>query len=205
MRLFFKKCIEFKIFPTIEHGEFFMIYFVYFVFYSFIGFILETLYSLVTRGIFIWKKCFLFNLLCPVYGFGAIAILLSTKSIREYKIATMIVGGIAATIVEYIVHYIYQEWLGVMIWDYSDVLYNINGRICLTFTFFWCILSGILVYFIHPILEKNMTSIPKSLVLTMLFFIGIDAILSIVLYKRYGNKNAVNISWLLANLRHKLG
>ncbi|MBE7057482.1 MAG: hypothetical protein E7387_00055 [Ruminococcaceae bacterium] len=182
-----------------------MAYFIYFVVYSFIGFILETLYTLVTKGIFIWKKCFLFNLLCPVYGFGSIAILWSTKGIREHKIITMIVGGLVATLVEYILHYIYQEWLGVMIWDYSDVSYNINGRICLTFTFFWCILSGILVYFIHPIIEKNMTSIPKSLLLAMLFFIGIDAIISIVLYKRYGNKNAVNINWLLSNLRHKLG
>ena len=62
-----------------------MAYFMYFVLYSFIGFLLETLYTLVTRGILISKKCFLINLLCPVYGFGAIAILACTKPIKQYK------------------------------------------------------------------------------------------------------------------------
>ena len=182
-----------------------MSYFVYFLLYSFIGFILETLYSIVTKGFFIWKKCFLFNLLCPVYGFGALAIILSTRYIREYKFLTIFVGGIVATIVEYVVHYVYEEILGVSIWDYSDVPYNVNGRICLTFTFFWFILSGILVYWIHPYIEKNLTSIPKSLFLTVLIFVGIDAIISVFLYKKFGNKNAVNINWLITNFRHKIG
>ena len=114
-------------------------------------------------------------------------------------------SDIVATVVEYVVHYVYEEILGVSIWDYSDVPYNVNGRICLTFTFFWFILSGILVYWIHPYIEKNLTSIPKSLFLTVLIFVGIDAIISVFLYKKFGNKNAVNINWLITNFRHKIG
>ena len=95
----------------------------YFVLYSFVGFILETLYTLVTRGILISKKCFLINLLCPVYGLGAIAIVSCTRPIKQYKILTFVMGGLAATVVEYILHFIYQEILGVSIWNYSNLPY----------------------------------------------------------------------------------
>lgn len=173
-----------------------MLYFLYFIIYSFIGFILETLYTLFTTGIFVMKKCFLFSFLCPVYGFGALAILGITKNFRDNKFLTVIIGGISATFVEYFIHYIYEAFLGVTIWTYNDYKYNLNGRICILFTFFWCILSYFLVYFIHPFIEKNMPSIPKSVALSLLIFIGIDGLLSIFLYKYFGTKDAVNILWL---------
>lgn len=179
-----------------------MAYFMYFVFYSFIGFILETLYTLITRGIFISKKCFLLNLLCPVYGLGAIAVLGATKPFRDHKLITFIFGGVAATVVEYVLHFIYSEILGVSIWDYSDISYNINGRVCLTFTLFWSMLSLILVYIVHPYIEKNMTSMPKALFGVLLMFVGLDAMISTILYKRYGNKQAVDIVWLISNYRN---
>ena len=182
-----------------------MEYFIYFILYSFIGFLLETIYSLVTTGGFILKKCFLFNYLCPVYGCGAISILLATKYIREYKILTMIVGGLVATLVEFIVHYIYSEFIGVSIWDYSELSYNIQGRVCISFTFFWFILSGILVYLIHPYLQKHMPNIPNSIAFVILIFVAIDGIISICLYNKFGHKDAVNINWLISNYFHKIG
>ena len=57
--------------------------FMYFIIYSFIGFILETLYTLLTKGIFKMKKCFLINCLCPVYGVGALLILYTTRKMRD--------------------------------------------------------------------------------------------------------------------------
>lgn len=182
-----------------------MEYFIYFILYSFIGFLLETLYSLLTTGAFIWKKCFLFNFLCPVYGFGAISIIIVTRYIKDYKILTMIVGGILATLVEFIVHYIYKEIIGVSIWDYSDLFLNIQGRVCLIFTFFWSILSGILVYWIHPFVQKNMLKIPNSIAFSILVFVAIDGIISIFLYNKYGHKDAINFNWLISNYRHNFG
>lgn len=180
-----------------------MAYFMYFVLYSFIGFILETFYTLITRGVWISKKCFLINLLCPVYGLGALAIVSCTRPIREYKLLTFVVGGVAATVVEYVVHYVYKEMLGVSIWDYSTLPYNINGRICLLFTFFWSILSMLLVYVIHPFVQKNLASMPKTLFAVLLMFVGLDAMVSTLLYKKFGSKQAVNLSWLLMNYRQR--
>lgn len=182
-----------------------MAYFIYFFIYSFIGFILETLYTLLTSGVFIWKKCLLINFLCPVYGIGAIAILFSTRKMRAYKLLSMLVGGITATIIEYLYHFFYSDFLGVTLWDYTDSALNFNGRICLTFTLFWIILSGILIYIVHPYIEKNMTSIPKTMSIIIVLFIGIDAIISALLYNEFGCKEAVNINWLVNNFHHMLG
>lgn len=178
-----------------------MLYFLYFIIYSFIGFVLETLYTLFTTNILVMKKCFLFNFLCPVYGIGALVILGATKYFRDNKLLTIIVGGIAATVVEYFIHFIYKDMLGVTIWSYDGYKFNIQGRICMLFTFFWSFLSYFLVYFIHPFIEKNMPPIPKSVALSLLIFVGIDSILSIFLYKFYGTKDAVNIFWLTSIYR----
>lgn len=179
-----------------------MLYFLYFIIYSFIGFILETIYFLFTKGHFISRKCFLLSPLCPVYGLGAIAILLATKYIKKYKIVSILIGGIIASIVEFLFHYIYKDILGVTIWDYSNLSFNLNGRICLLYSLFWCFLAGVLIYFIHPYIEKKIPSIPRSIFLTMLVLFGIDSILSIILYKHFGNKDAINLFWLKTNYNY---
>ena len=97
-------------------------------------------------------------------------------------------GGLAATVVEYILHFIYQEILGVSNWNYSNLPYNINGRVCLMFTVFWSILS-----------------MPKTLFAVLLLFVGMDAMISTLLYKKFGNKQAVSLTWLISNYRNKLG
>lgn len=144
-------------------------------------------------------------MLCPVYGLGAISILAATRPFKQYKLITFVVGGLAATVVEYVVHYVYKEFLGVSIWDYSSLPYNINGRVSLIFTIFWSILSMGLVYFIHPYVEKHFASMPKTLFAIIIMFVGIDAMVSTLLLKKYGNKQAVNLTWLLANFRSKIG
>lgn len=63
----------------------FMTSFIYFIIYSFIGFIIETIYTLLTKGVFKMKKCFMLNFLCPVYGVGALLILYTTRKFRKKK------------------------------------------------------------------------------------------------------------------------
>ena len=117
----------------------------------------------------------------------------------------MIVGGLIATVVEFIVHYVYKELIGVSIWDYSDLYLNIQGRVCLTFTLYWILLSGVLVYLIHPFVQENMLNIPNSIAVYILIFVAIDGILSILLYNKFGHNDAVNINWLISNYLHKFG
>ena len=72
-------------------------------------------------------------------------------------------GVIESSIVEYVI-----SWLGEIVfhikwWDYSNMPFDINGRICLLFTIFWGILALVLMRLINPYIEKFIDKIPKKL------------------------------------------
>ena len=48
----------------------------YFFIFAFLGWVLETIYSFIVLGHFT-KRGFLFGPLCPIYGFGAIIMILA--------------------------------------------------------------------------------------------------------------------------------
>lgn len=50
-------------------------------------------------------------------------------------------GSIIITILEYISGYILNITLGLNIWDYSDLPFNVNGQVCLYYSLLWMVLS----------------------------------------------------------------
>ena len=55
----------------------------YFFTYSFLGWILETVFCVLTLGVFN-KRGFLYGPVCPIYGFGAIILIESLKKQNNY-------------------------------------------------------------------------------------------------------------------------
>lgn len=53
-----------------------------------------------------------------------------------------IIGGMIITSVEFISGCIINLWLGLGVWDYSNMPFNILGQICLPFTFLWILISA---------------------------------------------------------------
>ena len=52
-----------------------------------------------------------------------------------------IMGAVIITILEFITGLIVNVWLGLDVWDYSNMPLNIMGQICLPFTLAWVLLS----------------------------------------------------------------
>ena len=50
-------------------------------------------------------------------------------------------GSTIITILEYISGYILNISLGLNIWDYSDLPFNVNGQVCLYYSLLWMVLS----------------------------------------------------------------
>ena len=57
-----------------------------------------------------------------------------------------IIGGGAVTIIELISGLILNIWLGLGIWDYSHLPFNLLGQICLTYSLIWVILSVVGIF-----------------------------------------------------------
>lgn len=53
----------------------------------------------------------------------------------------MLIGSCIVTIVEFISGLIVNVWLGLDVWDYSNVWGNVLGQICLPFSVIWFFIS----------------------------------------------------------------
>jgi uncharacterized membrane protein len=56
-------------------------------------------------------------------------------------VSQMVISAVIITVVEFIVGMIVNVWLGLDVWDYSDLPYNFLGQICLLFSNIWFLLS----------------------------------------------------------------
>ena len=57
-----------------------------------------------------------------------------------------LIGAVSITAVELLSGLIINRWLGLGVWDYSDVPFNILGQVCLPYTVAWIFLSAIGIY-----------------------------------------------------------
>lgn len=53
----------------------------------------------------------------------------------------IILGGAFITLAEFLFGLIFNVWLGMKVWDYSKLPYNIMGQVCPAFFFSWVALS----------------------------------------------------------------
>lgn len=53
----------------------------------------------------------------------------------------MLLGSVLITVLEFLCGVIVNIWLGLSVWDYSDMPLNLMGQICLLFTAYWFVLT----------------------------------------------------------------
>ena len=135
----------------------------YFVIYSVVGYIIETIFGIITKGVWESRQSFLYGPFCAIYGLGAsIMIMFLHKYSKNYT--RLFIGGfIVGSIVEYLVSWIGELLLGVKWWDYSDMPLNINGRICVYFSIFWGFLALSLIASFNPRIDRLINWIKSKL------------------------------------------
>jgi len=162
---------------------------IYFFIYAFLGWILETIYCIATLHTFN-NRGFLYGPICPMYGIGAVILIISLKSFEGNKVKKFFVGMIIFTIFEYIVSYLLETIFGLRWWDYTDDLLNLQGRVSLIFSIAWGVMAVVFVEKIHPFISKqleklfNKTSRKIQIIVFSMLGIGIlvDLILSVMKY-----------------------
>lgn len=158
----------------------------YFIIYSIVGYIIETIFGIITKGVWESRQSFLYGPFCAIYGLGAsIMIMFLHKYSKNYT--RLFIGGfIVGSIVEYLVSWIGESLLGVKWWDYSDMPLNINGRVCVYFSIFWGFLSIYLMASLNPKIDRLINWIKSKFTIKTLkistilvtIFLLIDCILT---------------------------
>ena len=125
-------------------------YSLYFFLYSIVGWFCESMYC--TVGNRKWtNRGFLFGPMCPIYGTGAVSMLVALSWCKDKPYLVFVLGMVVCDVVEYLTSYIMEKLFHARWWDYSvEMKYHLNGRICLTHTFYWGVAAMTLIYLIHP-------------------------------------------------------
>lgn len=146
----------------------------FFYVYCFLGWIWESGY--VSARERKWtNRGFMHGPFLPIYGSGAIMILLATIPVKDNLLLIFFMGMIASTILEYFTGAAMERLFHVRYWDYSNQFCNLNGYICLKCSLAWGGFSILMVRFIHVPVERCILWIPDTLeeiiafVLTLVF------------------------------------
>lgn len=157
----------------------------YFIIYSVAGYVIETIYGMITKGVWESRQSFLYGPFCGIYGLGAVIMIVCLHKFPR-KFNTLFIGGfIVGSIVEYAVSFLGEMLLGVKWWDYSNMPLNINGRICVYFSVFWGFLGIYLIASLNPKVDRVIDWIKskfktykalKTFVMTVFILLMIDCI-----------------------------
>lgn len=153
----------------------------FFYFYCFFGWCFESAYvSLKSRKLV--NRGFCRGPFLPLYGSGAIMMLVVSMPFQDHLVLVYIAGCIGATILEYVTGVTMEALFKVRYWDYSKNKFNFQGHICLGSSLAWGLLTILMTEFIHKPIEHLVLSIPDNILtpitLVLTALIGADFALS---------------------------
>ena len=129
--------------------------FIIFMIGSILGYVVEMIVALVQNGHFVSRQGLLYGPFTPVYGIGILVYYIFFKIVKNRNkkivfVSSMILGGIT----EYLCSYIQEKAFGTVSWDYSNWLFNINGRTTLIHCTYWGFAGLLYVSYIEPLIPK---------------------------------------------------
>lgn len=165
----------------------------YLIIFSIFGLIIETVFCYITTGVLESRKGLIWGPFCPVYGVGATILIILLDRYNKKPVQLFIAGSIMGNVIEYSLSYILEAIYGARFWDYSYLNWNLNGRICITYSIFWGILAVILIKTIKPVIDKIIDKIPnnKKINITIIILILIDCLSTVWAVTTYQNR-AIN-------------
>ena len=138
-----------------------MEYLIYFYVYSFLGWVLETAYASIRLRRYCSKQTLLKSPLCPIYGIGAVLMLLLLSP--DAALLVFSGGFFLASSVEYLVSVYYLHAFGIRRWNYTGSPGNVGGHVCAGYSILWGIFALWLLYWLHPAVQSFVSRLDARL------------------------------------------
>ena len=90
--------------------------FAYFIIYSVAGYIIETIFGIITKGVWESRQSFLYGPFCGIYGLGAVIMIIFLQYFSKSYNSLFIGGFIIGSITEELVSLIGEAILDVILW-----------------------------------------------------------------------------------------
>lgn len=127
----------------------------------FLGDITETIFCRITAGVWMSRSSVVWGPFSIVWG---LAIAIFTALLYRYKekpdrnifFAGTVLGGAY----EYVCSVFTEIVFGKVFWDYSNIMFNLGGRINLLYCFFWGIAAVVWIKYLYPMIAKWIEKVP---------------------------------------------
>lgn len=138
----------------------------FFYFYCFFGWCFESSYVSLKKRRWV-NRGFMRGPFLPLYGSGAIIMLVVSIPFQDHIFLVYIAGCLGATALEYVTGVAMEALFKVRYWDYSKNKFNFQGHICLGSSLAWGGLTILMTEVIHKPVERFVLAIPSA-VLTVI-------------------------------------
>ena len=148
-------------------------WFLWLMIYSIIGWVYEsTICSISQRKLI--NRGFLNGPYCPIYGTGAVLVLLVLGRIQN-PVLLFFAGAVLTCSLEYLTSWLMEKLFHARWWDYSKRKFNIGGRVCLIGAVVFGAFSVVLILVLHPFIKSltDRLTDPALNIICAMLFVGI--------------------------------
>ena len=135
----------------------------FFFFYSFFGWCFESTYVSLHEKRFV-NRGFIRGPFLPLYGTGALMMLIVSMPFQDNLILTDVAGCVGATVLEYITGTLMWMIWRRRWWDYTGLFWNIDGYVCLRSVLTFAVGGLLLLYILEPVLRKGYDRLERKAV-----------------------------------------
>lgn len=167
----------------------------FFFFYCFFGWCFESAYVSGKQGRLV-NRGFMYGPFLPIYGSGAIMMLVVSSPFQDHLPAIYFAGLVGATVLEYATGTAMEALFHVRYWDYSEHRFQYKGHICLSSSLAWGFLTLLLTQLLHKPVEQLICGFSGRVSVASAAVIGVIALADFVL----SFKAAFELRDLLAKL-----
>lgn len=175
--------------------------FLLFMIYSFLGYIVEVIAVSINSRKLVLNRGFLIGPYIPIYGICCILMNFFLIKYENDILALFVMSVLLCSIAEFTTSYVLEKIFKVRWWDYSQMKFNLDGRVCLLNSTLFGIGGVVLIHIINPILFPLLKKISPWLLISISLFLMIVFIIDLIITvitlckinvtsKRFSNKDA---------------
>ena len=152
-------------------------WFLWLMIYSIIGWVYEsTICSIGHRKLI--NRGFLNGPYCPIYGTGAVLVLLVLGRIQN-PVLLFFAGALVTCSLEYLTSWLMEKLFHARWWDYSNFRFNLQGRVCLLGALIFGLGGVGVVLGSQPYVERVTDMIPLPMLHTLVTVLALITIIDL--------------------------
>lgn len=144
------------------------------------GWVYEEILCWITEGV-LRNRGILYGPWLPIYGVGALCIY-GMKPVKKHPVLLFLLCAATVGTVEYIIGFVGIRFFGLRLWDYREMLLNLDGIICLSSVLCFAVMGLVFHYLLEPTAQRMVGRIRpqkvRAVCLVLLLLFVADCIFS---------------------------